>query len=1056
MPLFQWRLVVIVLAALALPGVLAAQNPDPQPADVRVLVFEDGRPVPDLLVEMGGESGRTDADGTWEARLGPGRTRLTVSEHALALASLPVRLEPGEVAQFIITLTGPDRRAMVNIESSHADGREPIRRQAATPSEAQGTGMLTGRVVSTEDGAPISDARVFVSGTPVEARTDEAGRFSAEVPVGEYSVSVLHSAYATRTVDDVRIAADSETQRDFELPPAGLELAEYVVVEPYIEGSLTSVVATRRESAAVTDVLSAEQISRSGDSDAAGALKRVTGLTLVDGQYIYVRGLGERYSSVLLNGAAIPSPDPTRRVVPLDLFPTDVIQDVIVQKTATASMPGQFGGGTVQLRTLGFPEEFVAKISASGGYNSEATGASGLRYEGGGRDWTGRDDGSRAMPEILSEATADGQFLRPRSLSNPDGLTTDEIEEIGEALAGATDYSTFREDVRPDAGLSGALGNSFAVTDWLQVGALGAFRYSNSWDYREEEQFDFRASDAGLQLSNFFDVERTVNNIDFSGFLNLSARLGENHEIGMTRMLLRQTSDETRLQEGVSDSQRLQRYRLRWIENALDSMQFTGHHEPFGIDGFTLDWQWTDATARRDEPNTKRYRRDDDDEDGNYIFSRRADSNSQTFGDLDDNLQTYGFDLTVPLAGFTVIDGSLLLGYSDLDRAREASIRTFSFGGRFPSDQADVPQDEIFVPDNIGPDILQLQESTQPTDNYTASQTLTARYAALDFQPFDWLRINAGLRWEDNFQEVITSDLSNPQAPPVVSNIDERDELKSAAATWQYSDSAQLRAAYAETLSRPDFRELSPAPFLDPVLDLITVGNPDLRVTKIDNYDLRWEHYFNSTDSVSLAYFYKEFTDPIEKTFSSGGSARIITLQNALGADVNGWELDIYRQLGWIDDATWLDHPYLDWIKFLDWAQYYVAFNYASIESTVSLDETQTTQTNVNRPLEGQSPYVINFQVGYNSPDGDHEWTLLFNQFGERIVQAGVQRQPDIYEQPFPQLDFVYKQDFGEHWSFSAKLTNILDPNVEYTQGGETTRIFRKGRGVSLGLGVSF
>ena len=1009
-----------------------------------------------MRVEIGEQSGLTNADGTWRASVAPGDKRLAVYQHALALAFLPVRVHPGEVAQYIITLTGEDRRAMVSIESSHADGREPRPQAGQEVTAAEGLGALVGRVVSTEDGAAIAGARIFVSGTPVEARTDEEGRFNVEVPVGEYAVSVLHSEFATRTVDGVRIERDGETQRNFELPPAGLELAEYVVVEPYIEGSLTAVVASRRESASVTDVLSAEQISRAGDSDAAGALKRVTGLTLVDGQYIYVRGLGERYSSVLLNGASIPSPDPTRRVVPLDLFPTDIIRDVIVQKTATASMPGQFGGGTVQLRTLGFPESFVGKLSVSGGYNSEATGAEGLTYDGGGRDWTGRDDGTRALPTELAEATADGQFLNPRSLSNPDGITQEEFEVLGEALAESSAYDVQRRSVRPDFGLSGALGNSYEVNEWLQLGALGAFRYSNSWDYREEERAVFRASDAGLELRDSDTVERTLHNIDFSAFTNLSAKLGSHSEIGLTGMLLRQTEDEVSISEGLEDTQLRRRFRLQWEENELQSLQALGEHTLFGIEGLELDWQLTDATASREEPNTRLYRRDDDDSDGEFIYSTRADSNSQTFGELVDNVDEYGVDLQLPIR-FIPFETTLTSGITGLERDRDAEIRTFSFSGRVGSDLAGEEQSDILSPDNIGPGGIQLRETTQRTDNYTALQTLDSRYVALDIQPVDWLRLNAGLRWEDNFQEVTTADLSNPQAPPVVADIDENDRLKSAALTWQYSDSAQIRAGYAETLSRPDFRELSPAPFLDPVLDLVTVGNPDLRVTRIKNYDLRWEYYFNQTDSLSIAAFSKDFVDPIEKTFSSGGSAKFINLRNALSATVEGWEVDLYRNLELVGEQAWLDRVRMGWLRnLLSWENYYIAANYSDIESTVELDPAVTAQTNVSRPLQGQSPYVLNFQIGYSTGTGDWEWTLLFNQFGERIVQAGVSRQPDIYEEPFAQLDFVYKQRFMEHWAFKAKLSNLLDPDVEFTQGEEVVRRYTKGRGVSVGLELAF
>jgi hypothetical protein len=232
-----------------------------------------------------------------------------------------------------------------------------------------------------------------------------------------------------------------------------------------------------------------------------------------------------------------------------------------------------------------------------------------------------------------------------------------------------------------------------------------------------------------------------------------------------------------------------------------------------------------------------------------------------------------------------------------------------------------------------------------------------------------------------------------------------------------------------------------------------------LVTAELKNYDLRWEYYFSPGESLSIAGFYKEFANPIEKTFSSGGSARIINLQNALAADLTGVELDYSQSLGWIEDHDWLSWlGDFEWgfIGPFDWDRYYIAFNYAWIDSSVEIDTSLTTQTNPDRPLQGQSPWVVNFQVGYNNPDSPNEWTLLFNEFGERITQAGVLGQPDIYEQPFPQLDFLYKRRFAEDWRFTLKLKNLLDPNVEYTQGQETTRIFKLGREVSLELQWAF
>jgi len=302
---------------------------------------------------------------------------------------------------------------------------------------------------------------------------------------------------------------------------------------------------------------------------------------------------------------------------------------------------------------------------------------------------------------------------------------------------------------------------------------------------------------------------------------------------------------------------------------------------------------------------------------------------------------------------------------------------------------------------------------------------------------------------------VETVNLFNPNAPPVIGEIDQVDKLPSTAFTWAYSENAQLRAAYAESVNRPDFREMAPAPYLDPLLDLVTVGNPDLVTAELTNYDVRWEYYFSPSESFSLAGFYKDFKNPIEKTFSSGGSGQIITLQNALAADLFGVEVDYSQSLGWIRNPDWLNWlEKFDWgfIGPFDWDNYYIAFNYAWIQSSVQIDTDLSSQTNSDRPLQGQSPWVVNFQFGYNNPDSANEWTLLFNEFGARISQAGVQGQPDIYEQPFPNLDFVYKRRFADDWQITLKLKNLLNPDVEYTQGEETTRIFKLGREISLGL----
>lgn len=808
-------------------------------------------------------------------------------------------------------------------------------------------------------------------------------------------------------------------------------------------GELATTLAERRYAGAVVEVIGSEAMAQSGDSDAAAALKRVTGLTLVDGQYIYVRGLGERYSSVLLNGAPVPSPDPTRRVVPLDLFPVAVLDSVVISKSTSADLPGHFGGGAVLLRTRRYPQDFTASIAIKGKYDSSATGETGFTYDGGARDWTGFDSGTRSLPGRLQPTEA-GQPISLLSPLNPDGLDSTELEQLGERVASDSVYRVQPEELGPGAGASVVLGNSWEFSGDSRVGFLAALRYDSEWNHRTEQRRTFAASDSGLQLANDLEVDRTAQNIESSGFFSAGLDISTAHQFGLTHMLLRQSEDLVKISEGISENQVLKRYELRWVENELRTTQLTGRH---ALPNYVLiDWQYTDAVAVREEPNTRRWRRDDDDRDGQYEFSDRTDSNSQTTGYLEDGLKDWSVEASMPVDFSDAVSVLFAIGHASLSRDRVARLRSFAYDGRIDDSLLLLPQSQVLVPANIGPGGLSLEETTLPTDNYTATQSLDAWYAEADMTLFmDW-RLVVGVRAEDNRQNVITADLTNPDATPIVAQIDQRDLLPSVALTWIQDQHNQWRLAYAESVSRPDFRELSPSPFLDPLLDLITLGNPDLQTTAIRHFDVRWEHYFSATESVAVGAFYKLFDNPIEKTFSAGGSTQFINLRNALSATVYGLELDARHSLGMLADA-----PLLGTVP-LDWSRYHLGANYARIESSVELDPDATTQTTSDRPLQGASPYVANLQVGYRGPDGVTDWTLLYNVFGERIARAGVAGQPDVYEQPFPQLDFVYQRRFGKHASIKLELGNLLDPEVEFTQGDKVTRSYHKGRTVEIGF----
>ena len=1025
-----------------------------EPAKLTVLVFEQGRPVEGLIMRFGDQTGRTDDGGVWQARVPAQSDRLTVFDNAQALTALPMTLRTGEIAQVIITLTGAERRAMVSIESSYGDSQADIGIAGASADmdPEQGAGVLTGRVVSTENGAPIADARVFISGTPVELRTDEDGRFEAEVPVGQYAVSVLHAEFATRTVDGVGISADETTERNFELPPAGLELAEFVVIEPFIEGSLSSVIDEQRQTASVANVLGAEQISRAGDSDVGSALARVTGLTLVDGQFIFIRGLGERYSSTLLNGANVPSPDPTRKVVPLDLFPTGVIRSILVQKGYSPNMPGDFGGGAVEIRTRGIPEQDFFSIEISGGYREGTTFEKGLTYDGGDRDFSGFDDGTRALPGPVADATADGtQLPGVANFFNPDGITEEELEALGESFANI--YDVDRKRIGPDRGVSIEGGKRFRFGDQFSAGITGSVLWDDSWRSRTEQRDTFiPLGDGSLRSNDSFTIERTTRTVGLSGFLTGGINWADLHEVNLTSMILRQTEDETTSQVGfnLDEDGIIKINQLEWQERQLIANQAEGSHVFPVLNGMRIEWDYSESRAALDTPDTRRYRFDPDRQ-AEFIFSRRADSNVRRFTELDDSAVDFGTDLFVPFSfSNSFLAGEISGGYRSLEKDRESFIRRFTFENisRLSFDQRrEQSLEDIFTPENIGPNGVSLQEITRNTDTYTASLDVEAFYGNLDLTVADTIRLAGGVRVEDWTQDVTTFALFDPNAPPIVSALGNEDLFPAASLTWLITDRQQLRFSYAETIIRPDFKELSPAPFTDPVLEREVIGNADLVPSDVTHYDLRWEFYPSSSELLSVGVFYKLIDSPIELTVQPGVEQRL-SFANAAEAENFGIEFEGRKTLGLV--GRWFDREDL-------FERFYVAGNFSVIDSEITIDPgDRGILTSESRPLQGQSPLIVNFQAGYDDPERGIEATVLYNFVGERIVEVGVLGAPDKKEQGTGELDFVFRWRLSDHLSFKAKFGNLLDTDFRIKQGPETTQQYKNGRTMSLGLRYDF
>ena len=1023
---------VIFIALISLDAIAEDTS-----AVVSLYVFKEGVPVSGAEVSSDKDLvGLTGEHGSFHAKLDEGWHEIIITHQGLEIKKLNLKLAADERIRIILAQPSASEPVSTDVESS--EGIKIIGDDKRFNTAAlDGKGLLKGVVKSHEGNAPIPGVRIFVSGVPGAVKTDGDGKYALEVPVGKYSISFVHPEFSTQIYKNIIVAKDKETAKSTALTPAGKDLGEFVVNAPTIEGGFKALSDEKRESSSVKDVIGAKQMSKAGASDAAGALKRVTGLTLVDGKYIFVRGLGERYSSVLLNGANLPSPDPTRRVVPLDLFPTGVLSGIVIQKTYSPDMPGDFSGGVVQLRTLGeIPEEPESNVSVELKYNSNTTGEEGYVYQGGGLDFLGIDDGSRELPGLVDSETNGG--VRP-------GLLSEQAAESFPQI-----YNTTPATLPPGVKLKLLISDVFEPLDsdygW---GYNLALNYENNWDLREEIRNTYSGDgQGGVVLENQTNRTRTENEINLGGLMNFILEAGESHRYESNTILTRQTTDTVVIDDGYLSENELnvRDTMLEWRETQLFSQQFRGEHSFSSLNDLELDWHATVSQATRDVPFSRYYRYVENN--GGYALT--SDNVHQIrYETLEDNTSDFALNLTYPVYDLFGTFTKLKMGVSNIQKDRESQILRFNWispNDIDPSILQDPNPDNIFTDANIGPDGFSNFNGTQPTDNYVAEQSLTSIYFMTDVVLNEKWSFMAGARVEDNNQSVTTFELSNPDES-VVGEIVSKDVLPAASVTWAFNKKMQLRAAVSSTVNRPDFKELSSAPYIDPVTRDIIIGNPNLEQAEITNLDLRWEWYVTHFESTSVSLFYKDFVNPIERTkLPGGGDTDIFSFVNADAATNAGIELE---------GRAWLSRFFGKSMSGL-----YIESNLSFIDSNVQLGDESGELTNADRPLQGQAPWIVNLTLGYENLVTQTSANLLFNMAGEFIFNVGTQGIPDAYVQPVPTLDFVYKKAFfrgrEDNLHLAVKVKNILNPDVEVLRGGELERSYNKGTTISAQLKYSW
>ena len=804
-----------------------------------------------------------------------------------------------------------------------------------------------------------------------------------------------------------------------------------------------------RETPQVSSVVLPVDLARQGDSTAAAALVRVTGLSVVDGRFVYVRGLGERYSSALLNGSPLPSPEPLQRVVPLDLFPSNILAGVTVQKTYSANYPGEFGGGTIDLETVGVPDEAFLSMSVSGGGTVDTTLEPGLTYFGSRTDWTGFDDGTRDMPEAVIAAIESG-----RGRINSANFSDAEIQAIGRDFINAPlNLLQEMEKTPGDFGASLSAGDSFPVGSG-DLGIVAVAAYDNSWETRRGVQEEGEVGlDGTITPETHYDFVSTQNDITLNGLLGFAYNWA-NYELQWTNLYVRRVTKEARSREGFSlnTGDDVREDYTEWFERELYDTQGVAYGV-FGPLEVEVKGSW--AKSRREAPYEKgiRYRLVD----GVYQHSANAEFNYTNFSVVDDTVVSGGLDLIYTLPISDLREATISGGYAYMDNDRNAVRRDFRFRAENVSLPIEVQRqrvDFLFSDFNIGPQGLVLTEETDDFSAYDGALRTHGYYAQVDAEIVPLVRVAAGLRYEDSklgvtLRSVIPN--PNPDASPPPSLFEpppprENDYwLPTGAVTWNFYEDMQLRLAASKTIARPQFRELAPQPYVDPDSDRLFIGNPYLLDSELLNLDARYEWYLGANEFIALSGFFKKIDNPIEVIVNEVGGSTQRTFINAPTANLFGGELEL---------RSYFDLPFEgEWLGALD---LFTAANYTYTHSEVRVEEGDQTYplTGGGEPeeasvyiqdgsrLQGQSEHILNVQLGVESLDG-LQATFLLNYASDRISARGRQLHPDLIVEPGVTLDFTFRKSWmtmsGAEMEFGFEARNLLGTDYkEFQERGET------------------
>lgn len=895
---------------------------------------------------------------------------------------------------------------------------------------AQEKGTVIGQVFDGQTARPIIGARILIDGQAGELASGNDGRFQLTLSPGKYSLKFIAENYADTEVKDVEVKAGEVTDASTVMSNKALVTSVDVVEKIGAVGANAEAMLTERKLAAVvSDGMSKEELSGSTASNAAGALEKVTGVSVVDNGYVYVRGLGERYSATMLNSAMIPTTEPEKRVVPLDLFPAELIDNIKILKTYTPDMPGEFAGGLVQMQTVEFPTAKLFRVSANIGFNSRTTFNRFLSYPGGGRDFFGFDDGTRSVPGAIPE---DRRLFQG-------AFNAQQLQQYGQSFAPNWE-PTATSSQRPQQSYSMVGGGTFG-----RFGVVGALTFANRPQFQSEiNRYVRQEGTRPVVFTNYEDFRGYTESARLGAVLNIATRLNPSNKLVFRNTLTHDSDKEAREFQGFDGGNDgiLQSQRLRWIERSLLSTSVEGDHALAKLGNSVFKWQFTYSRSSRNEPDLREVFRGPL-PNGQFTFLSLGSSGLRFYNDLQDKIYEPQADFSRPFVK-GIVSGLWKFGFRGTFRDRDFQARRFRFiPQRLTTLPLTAPSNTLFSPANIRPDGFQLVEFTRATDRYDAGMDIFAGFAMVDLAIGSKWRIAGGLRVEDADIRVVTLDPLVPNASSQRASLVNRDPMPGVNVIYALTPRQNLRISASQTVSRPDFRELSPFDFNNVLGGFVAQGNPNLLRAKVLNFDARWEMFLGGNQVVTASYFFKDFTNPIEVSILAAASDLRQTYVNAEGAFNTGFELEARKNLSFVNPKL---------------RQFAVQGNFTFVDSDIRLRQDQAALlTSQKRPLVGQSRYIFNVITEWLKPEWRSTSRFYVNSVSSRLTDVGTFGLPDIYQNRNLFLDFVYQLSLTEtgKWQFRFNAENLGDNRYQWTQGPIVQRQYRLGRTFSLGLSYS-